>query len=107
VVLAGGNSPNTVDYLKLLFKASAKSVYAGGVFELFVEFPSTYPFKAPVVRFVTPIYHYAINNDGKICLPMLLDKWSPATTLSQVLEEVSENIAEHFKYRFVIRWPCW
>lgn len=94
VPFAGGFSSGRIDYLRLLMVCSQKSIYAGGVFELFVEFQSDYPFKPPNVRFVTPIYHYAINSDGKLCLPLLLDKWSPATTISTVLDEIAMLVQE-------------
>lgn len=92
VAFAGGNNcavTGAISHVKLLLVGQSNTPYAGGIFELLVEYPHQYPIKAPSVKFTTPIYHYAVNNDGKLCLPLLMDKWSPATTISTVLEEVA------------------
>ncbi|GJC80583.1 ubiquitin-conjugating enzyme E2 4 [Colletotrichum liriopes] len=73
------------------------SPYAGGVFAVLVDLPRDYPFKAPVVKFATRIYHPNITNDaaGNICMGMLKpENWKPATKLAAVLEALRSLLAE-------------
>ncbi|KAK1981772.1 ubiquitin-conjugating enzyme [Colletotrichum cereale] len=73
------------------------SPYAGGLFAVIVDLPRDYPFKAPVVKFATRIYHPNITNDaaGNICMGMLKsENWKPATKLAAVLEALRSLLAE-------------
>ena len=63
--------------------------YQGGVFFLDVIFPEDYPFKPPIIKFDTKIYHPNINAAGSICVSTLKQDWSPAMKLSQVLISIS------------------
>jgi len=65
-----------------------------------------YPFAAPIVRFAPPLHlhHFAVDNDGKVCLPLIVNDWSPTTSLVSVCDELimlvvsPEKIREHLKY---------
>ncbi len=70
---------------KATIKGPKDSPYQNGIFHLFVEFPSNYPFKPPKISFITKIYHCNIDNEGGICLDILKESWSPALTISKVL----------------------
>ncbi|ORZ02918.1 ubiquitin carrier protein, related [Syncephalastrum racemosum] len=65
------------------------SPYKGGQFKIDITFSADYPFKPPMMKFATKVYHPNIDDDGSICVDLLkTDSWKPATRLSQVLQAI-------------------
>jgi ubiquitin-protein ligase len=60
-------------------------VYAGLTYKLTLEFPHSYPYSAPVVRFLTPCFHPNVDSVGNICLDILKDKWSALYDVRTIL----------------------
>ncbi|PKS06726.1 hypothetical protein jhhlp_006800 [Lomentospora prolificans] len=90
--------PNSsIHHWRVTITGPAGTAYAGGTFGLLLDLPTDYPFKPPVAKFVTRIYHPNITNDslGNICLAILKpDSWKPSTRLSAVLEAVRNLLVE-------------
>jgi len=55
---------DSVNHWRLSIEGPKDSPYEGGVFQVDIRFPSEYPFKFPEVKFITPIYHPNIKEDG-------------------------------------------
>jgi ubiquitin-conjugating enzyme E2 D/E len=67
-------------------KGPKDTPYEGGIYNLDILFPKEYPFKKPIIKFTTKIYHCNIRQeDGEVGLNILLDEWCPALTISKVL----------------------
>ena len=77
------NEANLMEW-KVIFNGPPGTPYEDGNFLLTVSFPSNFPFQAPKVRFVTPIYHCNMSMDGRICIDILKDSWSPAITMHKL-----------------------
>ena len=68
-----------------------------GIFELRLEFKDDYPNSPPNVTFITKVYHpngmwiiqsvylCVVYGDGRICLDILQNQWSPVNDVSAVL----------------------
>ncbi|KAI5321082.1 hypothetical protein PRUPE_6G005800 [Prunus persica] len=60
--------------------------YQGGIYFLDITFPYDYPFQPPKVVFKTRIYHCNVDSAGNVSLEILKDSWSPALTITKVLQ---------------------
>lgn len=60
-------------------------VYDGLRYKLVFDFPSGYPYQAPVVKFESACYHPNVDEHGNICLDILKENWSALYDVRTVL----------------------
>ena len=68
--------------------------WEGGCFKLFLEFSEEYPTKPPSVKFLSNMYHPNIYADGKICLDILTNQWSPIYDVLSVLTSIQSLLTD-------------
>lgn len=88
----GGEEGPRLDLLDAEINGASDTPYEGGVFRLEIHLPPEYPLKPPRVRFVTPIYHPNIDDQGRICLDSLSmppkGAWKPSLNISTLLTTI-------------------
>lgn len=72
-----------------------KEPYNKGAFRVNITFPVDYPFKPPKLQFATKIYHPNVDEEGKLCLPIVSpENWKPATKTEHVMMALLSLINE-------------
>jgi ubiquitin-protein ligase len=69
------------------YTAPTSSLFQGGKFLISLEFDN-YPFKAPVLTFITPIYHPNFSDKGEICQNVYEVDWAPTQKVTDVITAV-------------------
>ena len=63
------------------------TMYAGGFFPTELEFPDDFPNHPPKMKFLCPMWHPNIGEDGKVCISILhdpeVDPLNPQESLSE------------------------
>lgn len=70
------------------------TVYTGHKYKLSLEFPNSYPYAPPVVKFLTPCFHPNVDGCGSICLDILKDKWTALYDVRTILLSIQSLLAE-------------
>ena len=78
---------------------NSKSDYYSGTFDVDITYPVKYPMEAPLVRFITKVFHPSICPfSGLVDLPntILYEKtcWSPVIRLEQLIVELHSMLSE-------------
>jgi ubiquitin-conjugating enzyme E2 A len=68
--------------------------WEGGTFKLLLEFTEDYPNKPPTVKFLSKLFHPNVYNDGKICLDILQNQWSPIYDISAILTSIQSLLCD-------------
>jgi len=83
------------------------TMYEGGFFKCLLYFPTEYPLRPPVLKFLTDIWHPNIEKDGKVCISILhepgddrfgyekaSERWLPIHTVETILISVISMLAD-------------
>jgi ubiquitin-conjugating enzyme E2 A len=68
--------------------------WEGGSFKLLIEFTEEYPTKPPSIKFITNMFHPNIYADGRICLDILTNQWSPIYDVHTVLTSIQSLLSD-------------
>ncbi|KAL6071199.1 UBC core domain-containing protein [Balamuthia mandrillaris] len=79
---------------KAIITGPENTPYDKGSFQLELEMPPEYPFKAPKVKFLTKIYHPNVKSDGQLCSEVLNQGWSPQLKIPEVLLTIRQVLVE-------------
>ena len=66
----------------------------GGCFKLTMKFPSEYPRKPPEVRMNTKVFHPNFYVDGRICIDILNNQWSPIYDVKAILISIQSLLTD-------------
>jgi len=70
------------------------SVWDGGCFKLLMEFTEEYPSKAPKVTCKSKVFHPNFYVDGRICIDILQDQWSPIYDIKSILTSIQSLLTD-------------
>jgi ubiquitin-conjugating enzyme (huntingtin interacting protein 2) len=75
-----------LQHLRGSFMGPPDTPYQSGKYILDIRIPSDYPFRPPVMKFETKLWHPNVGSvTGAICLDTLSINWSPVLTLKSAL----------------------
>ncbi|CAI9635502.1 ubiquitin-conjugating enzyme e2-24 kda [Alternaria burnsii] len=85
VVEPAGNGED-LTHLRGQFFGPPDTPYEGATYHVDIRIPSEYPFRPPLMKFETKIWHPNVSSQtGAICLDTLSSQWSPVLTIKSAL----------------------
>ncbi|CAG5187822.1 ubiquitin-conjugating enzyme (huntingtin interacting protein 2) [Alternaria panax] len=85
VVEVAGNGED-LTHLRGQFFGPPDTPYEGATYHVDIRIPSEYPFRPPLMKFETKIWHPNVSSQtGAICLDTLSSQWSPVLTIKSAL----------------------
>ncbi|KAF2004425.1 hypothetical protein P154DRAFT_519295 [Amniculicola lignicola CBS 123094] len=85
IVEPAGNGDD-LTHLRGQFTGPPDTPYEAGTYHVDIKIPSDYPFRPPLMKFDTKIWHPNVSSQtGAICLDTLSSQWSPVLTIKSAL----------------------
>lgn len=81
-ILRGTDDPLPLLHLRV---SPDEGYYVGGTFTFELLFNEKYPMEPPKVTCLNRIYHPNIDTNGRVCLNILRQDWTPALDLQSVI----------------------
>jgi ubiquitin-conjugating enzyme E2 A len=78
-------SPENMLLWTAVIQGPQETPWEGGVFTVELTFPQSYPIEPPSARFKTQVFHPNVYADGRVCVDVLQNKWSPVSDVLSVL----------------------
>eukprot|EP01083_Nonionella_stella_P300814 1028810_1 len=88
ITIRHNNDISTHFEFDIVLSGRTHSPYENGRFRLLMALPIDYPWKPPLIKFITKVYHPHVHPSGKIGLDILKDHWSPALTMIKVCQSI-------------------
>ncbi|CAF1290551.1 unnamed protein product [Adineta ricciae] len=96
-----GVSSNRLTIIGRIFPNSA--IYREGSFRIEIALPAMYPSDPPEIRFLTPIYHISVTDDGRLSSETVKRDllWSPRRSLVEIIRALVDYI-DHPNLQFIL-----
>ncbi|CAD8077911.1 unnamed protein product [Paramecium primaurelia] len=85
---------NDIFHWEAVIFGPEQTPWEGGCFELKLAFTNDYPTKPPEVKFAPPIYHPNVYPDGRICLDILKEQWTPILDVWAILTSIRSLLCD-------------
>jgi len=83
------------------------TLYQGGYFKAHMKFPADYPYSPPTIKFLTPVWHPNVYENGDLCISILhppvddpqsgelaCERWNPTQCVRTILLSVISILNE-------------
>nr|VDD07575.1 unnamed protein product [Brassica rapa] len=92
--ISGAPQDNNIMLWNAVIFGPDDSPWDGGTFKLSLQFSEDYPNKPPRVRFVSRMFHPNIYLDGRICLDILQNQWTPVYDCAAILISIQSLLCD-------------